>query len=74
MCKQRYILPDELKPWVQKTIQHAWKGLKSRTKSCHYLAYATDEERLENKPNDIPLEDFKSLLKYWSDPKVQVYV
>ena len=74
ICKQQYILPEELKVWAIKTIQQAWKGNKSRTKHAHYLAYATDEERLANKPDDIPVEDFKLLLKYWGDPDIQVYV
>ncbi|KAL8121024.1 hypothetical protein AgCh_017982 [Apium graveolens] len=69
--KQRYILPEELKVWALKTIQHAWRGNKSRTKCAHYLAFATDEERLANKPIDIPAEDFKVLLKYWEDPEIQ---
>lgn len=57
-----------------KTIQTAWKGYKARTKRDHYTPYATDEERLQNKPEDIPLEEFKLLLNYWGDPDVQVYV
>ncbi|KAL8155298.1 hypothetical protein AgCh_000610 [Apium graveolens] len=35
------------------------------------MAYATDEEKMQNKPDDIPLEDYKILLKYWGDPDVQ---
>ncbi|KAL8109482.1 hypothetical protein AgCh_025541 [Apium graveolens] len=35
------------------------------------MAYATDEERMQNKPHDIPLEDYKILLKYWGYPDVQ---
>ncbi|KAL8115335.1 hypothetical protein AgCh_021983 [Apium graveolens] len=69
--KQRYILPEELKVWALKTIQHAWRGNKIRTKRARYLAFATDEERLANKPDEIPAEDFKVLLKYWGDPEIQ---
>ncbi|KAL8145693.1 hypothetical protein AgCh_003729 [Apium graveolens] len=54
-----------------KTIQHAWRGNKSRTKRAHYLAFATDEESLANKPDDIPAEDIKVLLKYWGYPEIQ---
>ncbi|KAL8098219.1 hypothetical protein AgCh_031103 [Apium graveolens] len=35
------------------------------------MAFATDEERLANKPDDIPAEDFKLLLKYWGDLEIQ---
>ncbi|KAK1364562.1 hypothetical protein POM88_040123 [Heracleum sosnowskyi] len=30
-----------------------------------------DEERLEHRPRNIPLQDFKILLKYWGDEDVQ---
>ncbi|KAL6551956.1 hypothetical protein OROGR_008110 [Orobanche gracilis] len=49
-----------------------WNYVKSRIKRNHYAAYATDEERLENKPDGIPLEEFSLLLKYWGDPDIQV--
>ncbi|KAL8154908.1 hypothetical protein AgCh_000312 [Apium graveolens] len=35
------------------------------------MVYATDEERPENRPDDISLEDFKMLLKYWGHLDVQ---
>ncbi|KAL8154564.1 hypothetical protein AgCh_000074 [Apium graveolens] len=70
--KQKEAANDvELKVWALKTILHAWRGNKSQTKCAHYLAFATDEERLANNPNDIPAEDFKVLLKYWGDPEIQ---
>ena len=42
-------------------------------KRDHYYKYPTDEERLEKRPQDVPLEDFKLLLKYWGDPSIKVY-
>ena len=36
------------------------------------MAYETDEERLENRPDEIPLADFQVLLMYWGDEKIQV--
>ncbi|KAK1369770.1 hypothetical protein POM88_035862 [Heracleum sosnowskyi] len=69
--KQHYIIPEECRKWSMKTIQTAWKGYKSRTKRDHYTPYATDDERLQNKPEEIPLEEFKLLLNYWGDPDVQ---
>ena len=41
-------------------------------KTRYYTKYNTDEERLANRPNTIPLEDFELLLKYWGDESVQV--
>lgn len=58
--------------WVLKSINADWRGYKSRLKAAHYTPYTTDEERLENRPDEIPLEDFKLVLKYWGDEDVQV--
>lgn len=57
-----------------KSIRDCWRGYKSRIKTAHYKAYKTDEERLDNKPDNIPVEDFKVLLRYWADDEIQVYV
>ena len=54
------------------TMNAAWKVHKSRMKKQFYSRYETDEERLENRTERIPLEDFKILLKYWGDEAVQV--
>ncbi|KAL6509887.1 hypothetical protein OROGR_022375 [Orobanche gracilis] len=34
-------------------------------------AYKSDEEKLKHRPRQIPLADFKILLKYWGDENVQ---
>lgn len=49
-----------------------FRTYKSRVKETYYTAYTTDEERLKNRPREIPLAEFKILLKYWNDEKVQV--
>lgn len=52
-------------------ILDAWRGYKSRVKKAHYTAYKTDEERIKNRPDGIPLAEFKLLLMYWGDEDVQ---
>lgn len=42
-------------------------------KTKHYTQHATDKERMENRPKDIPLEDFEMLVKYWGDESVKVH-
>ncbi|KAK1380317.1 hypothetical protein POM88_027061 [Heracleum sosnowskyi] len=69
--KQRYIIPEELRGYAMLSIQESWRGRKSRLKRAHYNCYPTDEARLENRPNGIPLATFKSLLEYWGDETVQ---
>ncbi|KAK1368211.1 hypothetical protein POM88_034303 [Heracleum sosnowskyi] len=36
-----------------------------------FLRFLQNEERLEHRPRNIPLQDFKILLKYWGDEDVQ---
>lgn len=72
--KQRYIIPEELREWCMLTIQESWRGRKSRLKKAHYTRYDNDQARLENRPEDIPLENFMALLEYWGDETVQVYL
>lgn len=72
--QQRYIIPDDCKSWVLQTIQSSWRTRKSRIKKTHYLTFQTNEERIENRPDEIPLESFKMLLEYWNDESIQVFL
>lgn len=58
--------------WVYKTPNASWRVYKSRMKK-NYTRYENDEQRLQNRPDQIPLEDFKLLLRYWADESVQVF-
>ncbi|WOH08469.1 hypothetical protein DCAR_0727910 [Daucus carota subsp. sativus] len=71
---QKYIIPEEGKDWIMKTIDESWRVYKSRFKAQYYTKYDTDEDRLKNRPQHISLEQFKSLIAYWGDeffPKVK---
>lgn len=54
------------------TMRDQFRGFKSKIKKNHYCPYETDEERLKNRPREVPEKDFKILLQYWADKKVQV--
>ncbi|KAL6582411.1 hypothetical protein OROMI_006425 [Orobanche minor] len=71
MCSAKYVIPDEAKKWVYTTLNDAWRGYKSRTKGKYYSRLKTEEEIIAEKPEEIPTEDFKILLKYWGDEEVQ---
>lgn len=43
-------------------------------KKDRYMKYTNDDDKIKNKPDVISLEEFKVLLKYWVDEKVQVYI
>ena len=54
------------------TLNAAWRLHKSRFKTKYYTSLETDAERLEKRPQEISLEDFKLLLAYWGDDEVKV--
>lgn len=57
-----------------RSICDAWRQYKSHVKGKHYFKYKNDDERIANKPEKIPLEEFKVLLQYWGDEEVQVCI
>ncbi|KAK1373229.1 hypothetical protein POM88_029422 [Heracleum sosnowskyi] len=69
--KTEYIIPEEGKYWVLKTLDDNWRVYKSHIKARCFTKYDNDEDRLKSKPPTIPLQQFKVLLKYWSDESVQ---
>ncbi|XP_063948189.1 uncharacterized protein LOC135152261 [Daucus carota subsp. sativus] len=69
--KDKYIIPEEGYKWVMTTMRDQFRAYKARIKREHYSKYGTDEERLENRPRDVPLKDFKMLLIYWADEKIK---
>ena len=54
------------------TIHASWKVRKSRIKAAHFKDFETNEERIDNRPDDILLESFQILLDYWNDDTVKV--
>lgn len=72
ILQDKYSIPQQGEKWVFNTFNSLWRTHKSRMKKAHYTKYDTDEERIQNRPDQIPLEEFKMLLKYWSDEGVQV--
>nr|XP_017228464.1 PREDICTED: uncharacterized protein LOC108203795 [Daucus carota subsp. sativus] len=68
--KDKYVIPEEGYDWVMTTMRDLFRGYKARIKRDYYYKYQTDEERLENRPREVPLKDFKILLEYWADEKI----
>lgn len=54
-----------------KGICENWRVYKSRFKAQYYSKYETDEERIRNRSQRVPLEQFKMLLQYWGDEDVK---
>lgn len=72
--QNRYIIPQQGEKWVFRTLNSLWRTHKSRTKKKYYTKYDNDDERIQNRPDHIPLEEFKMLLKYWSEEGVKVQI
>ncbi|XP_044499440.1 uncharacterized protein LOC123220902 [Mangifera indica] len=66
-----YILPIASKKWVMNAIGDAWRTHKCKVKKTYFKKYATDEERMKNRPLEISELIFKELLQYWNDEDVQ---
>ncbi|GAB2297811.1 hypothetical protein Dimus_031898 [Dionaea muscipula] len=67
--KVEWAVPNGAKKWVLQTIGVLWRNYKGRLKRDHYTPYETTKMRWKNRPEDVPGEDFKFLLKKWKDPK-----
>ncbi|WJX83153.1 hypothetical protein P8452_65831 [Trifolium repens] len=68
---EKYIVPNEGRKAVLAIVNDAWKRYKCFLKREHFTPYKTMRERLKNRPEEVPEEDFKSLLEYWRDEKTQ---
>jgi hypothetical protein len=53
-------------------VNDGWRRYKWLIKRTHFSPYKTMRERLKNRPQDVPEEDFRILLEYWKDEKTQV--
>nr|XP_017233268.1 PREDICTED: uncharacterized protein LOC108207323 [Daucus carota subsp. sativus] len=69
--KTKYDIPEEGRTYTLRTIGALWRLHKARIKTDHYHKYDNDDDRLKNRPDVIPVEEFKVLLNYWGDEEVQ---
>ncbi|KAL8124269.1 hypothetical protein AgCh_012061 [Apium graveolens] len=72
LTHDRYDIPAQREKYLNKTLNTLWRVHKSRVKKAHYTKYDSDEKWIQNRPHEIPHEDFKVLLKYWAEEEVQV--
>ncbi|KAF7821387.1 putative transposase [Senna tora] len=67
----KFNVPDEVKKWVESTIQDAWRRYKCKIKKLHFKKFANMIERLKHRPATIPESHFKKLCLYWSNENVK---
>ncbi|KAD4586077.1 hypothetical protein E3N88_23678 [Mikania micrantha] len=71
LLKEKYDVPDAAKTWVLKTIGQSYKVHKCRFKQKHFNQFKDNKTRWSNRPNNIPEDDFRQLLRLWSIKDVE---
>ncbi|KAL4573558.1 hypothetical protein LXL04_020368 [Taraxacum kok-saghyz] len=68
----KYILPelDADKDWVLRSIGADWRGYKCSLKKKHSYQLKDNQTRWNNRPKNIPENDFLQLLNYWNKKEV----
>ncbi|WMV33229.1 hypothetical protein MTR67_026614 [Solanum verrucosum] len=61
----------KLQGFVISTMQRLFRAWKARLHNCYY-AYSTDDDKLSHRPEDVELEDWKYLVKYFGSEKFKV--
>ncbi|KAL2943752.1 Fructose-1 6-bisphosphatase cytosolic, partial [Bienertia sinuspersici] len=69
----KYIVPEQGREWVLKTIV-AWRIHKCRFTKKHYCRYPNNKLRWLNHPKRVPGDDFKKLLILWNKKIEKVIV
>ncbi|KAL8140240.1 hypothetical protein V2J09_006261 [Rumex salicifolius] len=65
------MIDEKGKKWVLRTVNDLWRVYKSRLKEKHFTPYDTNEERLDHKPENIPINQFEELIDYWSSEQAK---
>ncbi|KAK1369091.1 hypothetical protein POM88_035183 [Heracleum sosnowskyi] len=70
-AQDKYIISEDAVPWINKSMSDHFRSFKGRIKRDHDKPYSTDDERWAHRLEEVPLSDWRILLKYWGDEKVQ---
>ncbi|GJQ93784.1 transposase, Ptta/En/Spm [Tanacetum coccineum] len=66
----KYVVPENAKSWVLKSIGACWRGYKCRIKKKHFYKYKDTRTRWKNRPKSIPQKEFAQLLTLWNKKEV----
>ncbi|KAH0693182.1 hypothetical protein KY285_020279 [Solanum tuberosum] len=67
----KFLIPVEGKKWVMTSLHDAWRQYKQKIKDRYFDKNSTVEDMLAKRPDDMPEEQFRQLIKYWKHPTVQ---
>ncbi|KAD4586580.1 hypothetical protein E3N88_24181 [Mikania micrantha] len=68
---EKYDVPDGATAWVLKSIGQSYKVHKCRFKQKHFYQFKDNKTRWNNRPNNIPEDDLRQLLRLWSNKNVE---
>ncbi|KAL2487316.1 Plant transposase (Ptta/En/Spm family) [Abeliophyllum distichum] len=67
--KQYFDFPDECNKYVLKQLNAAWKDEKTDLKREYFIPFATREDRIANRLDKVPKDQWTVLVEYWENPK-----
>ncbi|XP_049364749.1 uncharacterized protein LOC125829584 [Solanum verrucosum] len=70
--QSKFLIPVEGKKWVMTGLRDAWRRHKQKIKEKFFDKNSTLEDMLAKRPDGIPDNQFRQLIKYWKHPTVQV--
>ncbi|KAL2513999.1 Uncharacterized protein Fot_27970 [Forsythia ovata] len=70
--KQHFDFPDECNKYVLKQLNAAWKDEKGDLKREYFIPFATRKDRIANRPNKVPEDQWTVLVEYWENSKTLI--
>ncbi|XP_052623240.1 bromodomain-containing factor 2 isoform X2 [Lactuca sativa] len=67
----KFDIDPSCRRWVLLSIRNKWRTFKSRLKANHYDVHETDEDRLADRDQRVPPDQWSALVSQWSSEKSQ---
>ncbi|KAH0679159.1 hypothetical protein KY284_020244 [Solanum tuberosum] len=67
----KFLIPVEGKKWVMTSLRDSCRRYKQKIKERYFDKNSSVEDMLTKRPDDMPEEQFRQLIKYWKHPTVQ---
>lgn len=72
MAQSKFDIKEEAKKWVLQTICSSWRTYKCRLKKKYFKPNMTEGYNLKNQPPVVPLEQWKTRIKFWKSDHAKV--
>ncbi|CAI9304395.1 unnamed protein product [Lactuca saligna] len=68
----KFDIDPDCRRWVMLSIKKNWRTFKSHLKANHYDVHENDEDRLADRDERVPPDQWSALVSQWSSKKSQV--